>query len=62
MTQTAANERYLALLNEMEFEMQKLRTKVAKHYNDQTKDQKNWGYVGDMAHWVEQIKNITEPK
>lgn len=57
-----ADQRYQELLAEMKVQLKKLENKITQHAKDQKGDVKNWGNVGDMAHWLGTIQNITEPE
>ncbi len=57
-----ASERYDVLYNDMKVQMEKLKTKIRAHANDQADSPRDWGFVGDMAYFLENIKRITEPE
>ena len=56
-----ASERYKELLLEMQQEIFKLQDKIYKHSQPEN-GIRDWDHVGDMAHWLDTIKTITDPK
>lgn len=57
MTKTASEEYALRLL-EMKELMKELKNKIATHSKNQKKEPKNWGYVGDMEHYIQCLKDL----
>lgn len=39
-----------------------LQQKVKAHAKKQKNEPKNWGYVGDMGHWIEKLDDIISPR
>lgn len=58
----AAPERYAALQKEAQELLKALTAKIYNHAVAQAADPLNFGYVGDMAHIVEKLNDLTNPE
>lgn len=57
-----AVEAYTEADRKLKILISQLDTRVENHKKLFIKDPKNWGYVGDINHWVETLDNMLNPK
>ena len=55
-----APERYQHHLRDVQNSIKALARALSKHKRDQARDPNNWGYVGDMNHVADDLKDIVE--
>ncbi len=55
-----ANERYIQLSNEVEQQIKVLQQMLKGHKEKQSKDTRNYGFVGDMAYILDKINTINQ--
>ena len=58
--QETADQAYQRNMREFQEQLAILQQKFKRHQADQAKDPNNWGYAGDLAHFVSKLKELNQ--
>ena len=55
-----AKEAYTRKAKEIKALIEKIESGLEQHAQEQKESPRNWGYVGDLAYYAEQLQNISD--